>query len=227
MKTDQQDLPPGKPHRKRRRKRTPQSNTSTLLALGVRFSARWTNPSRQKWILSFLVSWLLWQPSSFPEEATLLFAEVHRRLDAFSRQTWVPFSYKRAVLALSDILSMDPDRLRAEAKLEHPSFEVMRILTEASWLLVDERVFYSMVPLYEEAVASRQIVFQSTSADVWIERHKRSIPLPFHRGYRDKGSLRPATHWLPPLPRQEDKIEVDPFSVTELERFRRDTRESP
>jgi len=189
-----------------------------------RLGATWGNPSKQHWLAQLLISWLFHDPESFRQEELLLLAAVHQRLDAFTKLPWAPFIYTRIVATLSNIL-MELARREASTLTSDHDPAVQRFLTEISWFVEEDRVFGSMRAQYLQAVASGTISVRFSSVDARIERHRRKIPVPRIRGYRDKGSLRPAHQWLPPPPPVEEGYPTESTSVPDLERFLKQLKE--
>jgi len=122
----------------------------------------------------------------------------------------------------------DPEKIKQEYwkySLSYP--EKIDFLTEVSKIVVEDRVFGSMLPEYLKNVSLGTIQFTRTPVDARIEQNLRSIKAPRIRGYRDKGSSRPADKWLPSPPSVEEGYPPENEEQRTLEEFLKDTRSPP
>jgi len=176
----------------------------------------------------FLASYIFYDPEHLPQEYSLLLGEVHRRLDAFCRLPWVPFIYRFTLVVVNRILMEDPEKIKHEHFKYSMSYpDKIDFLTEISKIVVEDRVFGSMLPEYARAVAHGTILLTRTSVDARIEQNLRSIKAPRIRGYRDKGSSRPADKWLPPPPSVVEGYPPDNEEQRTLEDFLKDVKRPP
>lgn len=208
--------------RKRRRRRKKPTSPNSALYTEVRIGVSWSKPKKLRSLAVTLINKIFHEPEEFSSNDLLLLSEVHRRLDAFCRLTWVPFIYRHTLLAVNEVLQAHPDQLCAEMSRDvYTDMEAQYHLTMVQWLVVEDRQWTSRRATYLRAVARKELQFVTSSVEARIERHLASIPRPRVRGYRDHGTLRPRHKWLPPAPPDEEGYRNDPNPQADLEDFRR------